>query len=189
MSFKWIVLFMIILIAILIFWFFPKNSSSPPPNSPRRSQILNYIEKPSPSFRPSRFLSQRNPLPHVTNQFSPPVSTTRIPAENTFSPPHSTTRPLVSLMRGDSFLSIISSLFIPDSIDMDRFFEPVPIPARVELKLCEEKLEKPVTCPICQEDVNKEYIKLEKCGHCYCAECIRPWFERANTCPVCRQEY
>ena len=46
-------------------------------------------------------------------------------------------------------------------------------------------------CPIClagYEDTN--LIKqLPKCKHIFHAECIIPWLEKTNTCPVCRKEY
>lgn len=30
---------------------------------------------------------------------------------------------------------------------------------------------------------------LLPCGHCLHNECLRPWVERANSCPICRQNF
>ena len=45
-------------------------------------------------------------------------------------------------------------------------------------------------CAICIDGVemNKLMIRLE-CNHFYCNECIRKWFEKNVSCPVCRKEY
>jgi ribosomal protein S27AE len=43
-------------------------------------------------------------------------------------------------------------------------------------------------CPICQEDFSLgEYLKKLYCGHCYHTDCITPWMQAKNTCPVCRE--
>lgn len=47
-------------------------------------------------------------------------------------------------------------------------------------------------CPIClvkTDSVNDIIKELPKCGHFFHAECIVPWLERTNTCPMCRYEY
>lgn len=42
-----------------------------------------------------------------------------------------------------------------------------------------------IECPICFN--NKESIKINKCGHEYCEDCIKKWLqEHSNTCPICR---
>ena len=47
------------------------------------------------------------------------------------------------------------------------------------------------TCSICLENYTKDDLvkELPKCKHYFHAECILPWLENTNTCPVCRQEY
>ena len=39
-------------------------------------------------------------------------------------------------------------------------------------------------CPICLHEITDSVLGL--CSHRYCRECIRPWLENNNTCPLCR---
>lgn len=32
----------------------------------------------------------------------------------------------------------------------------------------------------------KSVLKINDCGHCFHKECIKPWFQEHNSCPVCR---
>ena len=45
-------------------------------------------------------------------------------------------------------------------------------------------------CTICIDgvEINKLMIKLD-CSHFYCSECIRKWFEKKASCPLCRKVY
>ena len=38
-------------------------------------------------------------------------------------------------------------------------------------------------CPICYENVECEFFK---CGHNCCLQCSTMWFEKSETCPMCR---
>jgi hypothetical protein len=53
----------------------------------------------------------------------------------------------------------------------------------------ENSLSKDVNCAICHEDM-KNPIRMVKCGHEYCYECIRAWsnYRVQFKCPLCRQE-
>ena len=45
------------------------------------------------------------------------------------------------------------------------------------------------TCTICLDDFsNKKIIKL-KCNHVYHYDCILPWLEENNNCPLCRDQF
>ncbi|KAG5672873.1 hypothetical protein PVAND_002961 [Polypedilum vanderplanki] len=35
---------------------------------------------------------------------------------------------------------------------------------------------------------NEKFLTLPQCNHDFHAECILPWLERTNTCPLCRTE-
>lgn len=50
--------------------------------------------------------------------------------------------------------------------------------------------ERTLACPICREDysVGMNTVKLP-CSHHYCKECIVPWLEKRNNCPLCRFEF
>ncbi|CAA2979133.1 E3 ubiquitin- ligase Praja-2-like isoform X1 [Olea europaea subsp. europaea] len=46
-----------------------------------------------------------------------------------------------------------------------------------------------VVCAVCKEDVAAgEKITRMPCFHLYHGDCILPWLEIRNTCPVCRYE-
>ena len=57
----------------------------------------------------------------------------------------------------------------------------------------EDDLYSPRTCPICCEDfvVGDEIVwsKNEECYHAYHLDCIVPWLEDHNECPMCRNDY
>lgn len=42
------------------------------------------------------------------------------------------------------------------------------------------------TCFICYE--KRDLLKLKRCVHKFCKECLFQWTERSKTCPVCRCE-
>ncbi len=52
-----------------------------------------------------------------------------------------------------------------------------------------EKLEKYLSCPICQE-IFDEPIRIT-CGHTFCRKCIIQWEKKSHNyqCPLCRDEY
>ena len=41
------------------------------------------------------------------------------------------------------------------------------------------------TCSVCMDELTKP-IKLS-CGHVFCEACIAQWFEKEDTCPLCRK--
>mmetsp|Transcript_45832 Transcript_45832/g.111062 ORF Transcript_45832/g.111062 Transcript_45832/m.111062 type:complete len:132 (+) Transcript_45832:1-396(+) len=42
-------------------------------------------------------------------------------------------------------------------------------------------------CAICQEAIQDDLIRLP-CNHRFHLDCVKPWVEKENTCPTCRQE-
>lgn len=42
-----------------------------------------------------------------------------------------------------------------------------------------------IECPICQDPIQGQAKKMT-CGHAYHFQCLQPWLEIHNTCPVCR---
>lgn len=65
------------------------------------------------------------------------------------------------------------------------FVENLPL-----VELTEEELkEKDVVCAVCKDEVTvEEKVGKLPCSHCYHGDCILPWLNIRNTCPVCRYE-
>eukprot|EP00271_Cylindrocystis_brebissonii_P023433 TRINITY_DN9716_c0_g1_i3.p1 TRINITY_DN9716_c0_g1~~TRINITY_DN9716_c0_g1_i3.p1 ORF type:complete len:373 (-),score=74.91 TRINITY_DN9716_c0_g1_i3:417-1535(-) len=50
-------------------------------------------------------------------------------------------------------------------------------------------LQQTATCPVCQEGLVEGEVLLEMpCRHLYHEDCITPWLEVTNSCPLCRSE-
>jgi len=47
-------------------------------------------------------------------------------------------------------------------------------------------LSKPITCPICYDNVTAETIVMTHCGHVYCTPCLTAARQRERKCPQCR---
>ena len=60
---------------------------------------------------------------------------------------------------------------------------------KIEQKHCKKKGQRyePPTCTVCCDviELNKKGMFMP-CGHIYHPDCLKPWLEQANTCPVCR---
>jgi len=50
----------------------------------------------------------------------------------------------------------------------------------------EQIMESGDLCAICQEKMTSPIIL--RCNHIFCEDCVGEWFERENTCPLCRAE-
>lgn len=45
----------------------------------------------------------------------------------------------------------------------------------------------PDTACLAQEDEKQEMVAHLPCGHNLHDDCVKPWVERTNSCPICRQ--
>ena len=51
-----------------------------------------------------------------------------------------------------------------------------------------DQIEKNLQCSVCMDDFKlEEQVKQVPCGHCYHKDCIVPWLELHNSCPICRK--
>jgi len=58
-----------------------------------------------------------------------------------------------------------------------------------EDELLELKKTNSVDCSVCKDEFNLEskLVKLP-CKHYFHGECVKPWLEQRNSCPICRYE-
>ncbi|XP_014217227.1 E3 ubiquitin-protein ligase RNF181 [Copidosoma floridanum] len=73
--------------------------------------------------------------------------------------------------------------------------ERLPPPASKEAVQSLEEVEfkgdneKKGQCPVCLKEFEKGITaKLMPCKHTFHKECIEPWLEKTNSCPLCRHE-
>ncbi|XP_043471351.1 E3 ubiquitin-protein ligase RNF181-like isoform X2 [Leptopilina heterotoma] len=76
--------------------------------------------------------------------------------------------------------------------EMDEQSQRVPPPASKEAvkNLTETKItERNKQCPVCLKEFEIENLaKTMPCKHSFHKECILPWLEKTNSCPLCRHE-
>ncbi|TNV75700.1 hypothetical protein FGO68_gene3900 [Halteria grandinella] len=59
--------------------------------------------------------------------------------------------------------------------------------ALTETVFTENASNKYLECYICQEEFNNgNVLKVLGCSHLFHKDCIRPWFDQRDTCPLCR---
>lgn len=65
---------------------------------------------------------------------------------------------------------------------------PTSIRNLVTIAVTSEIITHNPTCTVCQEDLKlREIVKKLKCQHCFHEDCIMPWLNVQNTCPMCRK--
>ncbi|XP_068197152.1 E3 ubiquitin-protein ligase RNF126-like [Antennarius striatus] len=78
---------------------------------------------------------------------------------------------------------------------MNQFENSGPPPAERErirrlptVSITEEHVVAGLECPVCKEDFHvEESVRQLPCSHLFHNDCIVPWLERHDTCPVCRK--
>lgn len=57
----------------------------------------------------------------------------------------------------------------------------------------DEEEQKELICPICREDYKENdeicYSQNPRCAHSFHFDCIKPWLEKHDHCPICRSNY
>ena len=57
------------------------------------------------------------------------------------------------------------------------------------LRASKKQTFEPPTCTVCVEHISMgKKGMFMPCGHIYHPDCLKPWLETNNTCPVCRFE-
>ncbi|KAJ3698250.1 hypothetical protein LUZ61_001955 [Rhynchospora tenuis] len=60
---------------------------------------------------------------------------------------------------------------------------------RSTIRSKEEPCGSEVPCAVCKEEIRiGERLTALPCTHCYHEDCIKPWLNVRNTCPLCRYE-
>jgi len=86
--------------------------------------------------------------------------------------------------QGDEFIEFVE--FAPFDFDSIRGSLPA---AKSIVQNLPTVILKNVICAVCQNEISlEEEAKCLPCTHHYHGECILPWLEIRNTCPVCRFE-
>ncbi|KAK8594112.1 hypothetical protein V6N13_125922 [Hibiscus sabdariffa] len=63
------------------------------------------------------------------------------------------------------------------------------IDAMPTVKITQRHLHSDLQCPVCKDKFELESeARQMPCNHVYHSDCIIPWLEQHNSCPVCRQE-
>lgn len=83
---------------------------------------------------------------------------------------------------------------VPGHVDMadnDRPVPPAPASAIETLpmvKITQEHLMKDTNCPVCKDEFEVDVeVRELPCKHFYHSDCIVPWLNIHNSCPVCRK--
>ncbi|KAK4377113.1 hypothetical protein RND71_003409 [Anisodus tanguticus] len=64
-----------------------------------------------------------------------------------------------------------------------------PIDALPKVVVTESHLANDLACPVCKDEFEVGFeVRELPCRHFYHSECIVPWLQRHNTCPVCRYQ-
>lgn len=62
------------------------------------------------------------------------------------------------------------------------------IQALPTVQITKEHVDSVLECPVCKEDYNEgETVRQLPCNHLFHNDCIVPWLEQHDTCPVCRK--
>ena len=81
---------------------------------------------------------------------------------------------------------------IYDGLDADEFVRSTMLLSLIEVEdlFNTNNIQQNNNCVICRDNLlitSRPYIcSIKKCKHLFHSECIRPWFNRHHTCPICR---
>ena len=72
------------------------------------------------------------------------------------------------------------------------FMDPVVVrPSAEQIATATESVPQPLpdtTCPICQDPLTNNAIRIVHCNHTYHQSCLDSWFTMSVRCPVCRYD-
>lgn len=81
----------------------------------------------------------------------------------------------------------ILSLSVPTN-----FMDPVAVrPTAAQITAATEDVATPLagtTCPVCQDALTSNAVRIRHCNHSYHRSCLDSWFTMSVRCPVCRYD-
>ncbi|KAF2319757.1 hypothetical protein GH714_018572 [Hevea brasiliensis] len=155
------------------------------------------IRRQYPEFdRRIRWESEGANAPWITLQFLEPPRPERLPMT---SPPPAQmvapggVAPAANNGRNENFANAgyAANLFAPEMTDIDRPGPPPASASAIEtlpiVKITQEHLMKDTHCPVCKDEFEVAVeVRELPCKHLYHSDCIVPWLNMHNSCPVCR---
>lgn len=72
------------------------------------------------------------------------------------------------------------------------FMDPITVhPTAAQITAATEAVAEPpaeATCPICQDALTANAVRITHCNHTYHRNCLDSWFTMSVRCPVCRHD-
>lgn len=72
------------------------------------------------------------------------------------------------------------------------FMDPIVVrPTAEQITAATEPVAQPLadtTCPICQDPLTNDAVRITHCNHTYHQSCLNSWFTMSVRCPVCRYD-
>jgi len=72
------------------------------------------------------------------------------------------------------------------------FMDPVVVrPTAQQIASATQSVQQPIAntvCPICQDTLTNNAVRITHCNHTYHQSCLNSWFTMSVSCPVCRYD-
>ena len=99
-------------------------------------------------------------------------------------------RVYINNITSTSLAAAIITLSVPPNTSFNDPVRVIASPTQIQNSIESITLSPGSTCicPICQEQISSNAVKLRQCQHVYHRSCITNWFSMSVRCPVCRHD-